>query len=335
MKPMLRSVSSVIAFSALLSATAQTTPFTYQDMLMLDRIGGVAVDPTGHYAAFNVRATDMENNKGVSTFWLKDLMKPAVPEVKLGVSEGGAFDASWSQDGKQLYFLSGRGEGGTTQLWKTDVSGAKAKQVTRLPLDIAAYRITPDGKGIVVSLAIDEACKDDAITCTVTKNKARAADKSSGMVYTKLFVRHWDTWADGTRNHLYYVPMDGSTPPVALMPGFDGDVPSKPWGGAEDFFISPDSRTVYFAARFAGTTEPWSTNFDIFSVPITGGKNMNLTEANPAWDATPVVSPDGKTLAYKAMKRPGFEADRFEIQLRDAAGKVTRLGGSHHPHRDA
>ena len=197
-------------------------------------------------------------------------MKPAVPEVKLGVSEGGAFDASWSQDGKQLYFLSGRGEGGTTQLWKTDVSGAKAEQVTRLPLDIAAYRITPDGKGIVVSLAIDEACKDDAITCTVTKNKARAADKSSGMVYTKLFVRHWDTWADGTRNHLYYAPMDGSTPPVALMPGFDGDVPSKPWGGAEDFFISPDSRTVYFAARFAGTTEPWSTNFDIFSVPITG-----------------------------------------------------------------
>ncbi|HQV51954.1 MAG TPA: S9 family peptidase [Flavobacteriales bacterium] len=326
---MLRSVSSVIAFSALLSATAQTTPFTYQDMLMLDRIGGVAVDPTGHYAAFNVRATDMENNKGVSTFWLKDLMKPAVPEVKLGVSEGGAFDASWSQDGKQLYFLSGRGEGGTTQLWKTDVSGAKAEQVTRLPLDIAAYRITPDGKGIVVSLAIDEACKDDAITCTVTKNKARAADKSSGMVYTKLFVRHWDTWADGTRNHLYYVPMDGSTPPVALMPGFDGDVPSKPWGGAEDFFISPDSRTVYFAARFAGTTEPWSTNFDIFSVPITGGKNMNLTEANPAWDATPVVSPDGKTLAYKAMKRPGFEADRFEIQLRDiASGKVTPLASN-------
>jgi acylaminoacyl-peptidase len=145
------------------------------------------------------------------------------------------------------------------------------------------------------------------------------------MVYTKLFVRHWDTWADGTRNHLYYMALDGTNRTVALMPGFDGDVPSKPFGGEEDFSISPDSRTVYFAARVAGTTEPWSTNFDIFSVPIAGGPHTNLSEANKAWDATPRMSPDGRTLAYKAMRIPGYEADRFEIQLRDATGELRAL----------
>ena len=99
-------------------------PFTYQKMLMLDRISGLSVDPSGHYAVFNVRATDMEANKGVTTLWLKDLTKPAVPEVKLGVSEGGASSAAWSPDGKTIYFLSSRGEGETSQLWKTDVTGA-------------------------------------------------------------------------------------------------------------------------------------------------------------------------------------------------------------------
>ncbi|MBK6753803.1 MAG: S9 family peptidase [Flavobacteriales bacterium] len=307
-------------------ASAQARPFTYQEMLLLDRISGLSVDATGHYALFNVRATDMEKNKGVSALWLKDLSEPTTPERKLGVSEGGARDAQWSPDGQTIYFLSSRGEGGTAQVWKTDVSGAKAEQVTRLPLDVGAYRIAPDTKSLVVSLAVFPECTGDEIACTVKKQAERAVDKSSGEVYTKVFVRHWDTWADGTRNHLFRIAIDGSgAQPVALTPGYDGDVPSKPFGGNEDFFITPDSRSVYFSGREAGTTEPWSTNFDIYSVPIGGGPFTNLTAENKAWDASPRVSPDGKTLAYKAMKRPGFEADRFEIKLRDVAGKVATL----------
>ena len=321
-----RLLSTMLSCIICAVASAQARPFTYQEMLLLDRISGLSVDATGHYALFNVRATDMEKNKGVSALWLKDLSEPTTPERKLGVSEGGARDAQWSPDGQTIYFLSSRGEGGTAQVWKTDVSGAKAEQVTRLPLDVGAYRIAPDTKSLVVSLAVFPECTGDEIACTVKKQAERAVDKSSGEVYTKVFVRHWDTWADGTRNHLFRIAIDGSgAQPVALTPGYDGDVPSKPFGGNEDFFITPDSRSVYFSGREAGTTEPWSTNFDIYSVPMGGGPFTNLTAENKAWDASPRVSPGGKTLAYKAMKRPGFEADRFEIKLRDVAGKVATL----------
>ncbi|ELQ09004.1 exported peptidase, partial [Xanthomonas translucens DAR61454] len=38
----------------------------------------------------------------------------------------------------------------------------------------------------------------------------------------------------------------------------------------------------------------------------------------------PVFSADGKTLYYRAMKRPGFEADRFGLMAMDVASGKTR-----------
>ncbi len=320
----------LLLFLSTITATAlsaQGTPFTYQDLLLLDRISGLDVDASGRYAIFNMRATNMEGNKGVSSLWLKDLSAPTAPEVRLAVSDSGASGAQWGPDGKNIYFLSGRGGAGTTQVWKTGMDGRSAEQVTRLPLDVGAFRITPDGKGVVVALAVFPDAKGNEIMGTVRKLAEKRT--GSGTVYDKVFVRHWDTWADGTRNHLFHIlfnGVDAPVLPVALTPGYDGDVPSKPFGDEADFFISPDAKTVYFSAREAGKREPWSTNFDIYSVAISGGAATNLTASNPAWDASPCVSPDGTTLAYKAMKRPGFEADRFGIHLRDlASGTTTEL----------
>jgi acylaminoacyl-peptidase len=292
-------------------------------MLMLDRISGLSVDPTGTAAIYTVRSTDMERNKGVRSLWLKDLGPANGPEVRLPISDGGFADAQWSPDGRSIYFLSARGEGGAMQVWRADRDGRTVEQVTRLPLDVGSYRVTPDGSGVVVSLAVFPDAQGDEIAGTVEKLAGKKM--GSGTVYDKVFVRHWDTWADGTRNHLFHVNVANGTV-TPLTPGYDGDIPSKPFGDAGDYCISPDSKTVYFSAREAGTTEPWSTNFDIYSVPVAGGALSNLTAANKAWDASPRLSPDGRTLAYKAMKRPGFEADRFELQLRDiATGQVTSL----------
>jgi dipeptidyl aminopeptidase/acylaminoacyl peptidase len=102
-------------------------------------------------------------------------------------------------------------------------------------------------------------------------------------------------------------------------------VPSKPFGDDGEYTFSSDGKAVYFNARIAGRTEPWSTNFDIYSVPSDGSAApKNLTAANPAWDSAPLAAPDGKTLYYLAMKRPANEADRFGIMALDLASGSSR-----------
>lgn len=307
-----------ITLGSALRAQAET-PFTYDDLLRLDRIAAMSVDPAGRYVALQVRSLNAEATRGVQSLWIREIAGGA--ERKLAISEGGAFGPQFARDGA-LYFLSARG--GSVQLYRTTPAGTEATAVTSLPLDIGGYRLAPDGSGAVVSLAVFPDCAADEIACTVQRQDEQKKSKSSGVIYDRIFVRHWDTWADGTRNHLFWVPFAAGAKPVALTPGLDGDVPSKPFGDESEYSFSPDGKWVYFNARIAGKTEPRSTNFDVYRVAIANpGAPENLTATNPAWDAGPRVSPDGRWLAWRAMKRPGYEADRFAVMLRDLASGAT------------
>jgi len=154
------------------------------------------------------------------------------------------------------------------------------------------------------------------MACTAARlAEVEAASHGTGVRYDRLFVRHWDTWADGRRAQLFAWPVAGG-PATLVSRGLDGDVPSKPFGGAEEWAFTPDGRGVVFTARIAGKTEAWSTNFDLFHAPLDGSAApRNLTAGNPAWDGRPAFSPDGRTLAYLAMRRPGYEADQFQLVL--------------------
>ena len=312
-------LAGAIVAAVLCAPAFADRPFTAKDLVTLDRVSNPKVSPDGRYVVYELRTTDYAENKALHALWLIDLEHSGDAPRRLAASEGGATDPAWSPDGKAIYFASSR-SGGSNQVWRTDPSGAQAVQVTHLPLDVGSFRVAPDGDHIVLSMAVFPDC--DTAACTKSRLDAKAASKMTGIVYDKLFVRHWDEWADGTRNQLWAVALDGAGKtagePVPLMKGFDGDSPSKPFGGAEDFAIAPDGSAVIFSARLAGRTEPWSTNFDLWRVPFDGSKPPeDLTASNPAWDAGPVFSPDGSILAYRAMKRPGFEADRYGIMLRD------------------
>ena len=304
----------IIGFAFFLTAPALARNFTADDMVRLDRLNDPRLSPDGLHVLYDLRSVDYDANKSSHSLWLTD-SDGKTPPRQLAATKDGASSGRWSPDGKSIYFISGR-EGGIDQVFKTDLEGAAATQVTRMPLDVGAFRLSPDGRMLVLSMAVFPDCPD--LGCTQKRLADKKAAKNSGMVYDRLFVRHWDQWADGTRNHLFVMPAAGGQP-LDLMQGFDGDSPTKPYGDDGDFTISPDGKDLTFSAKLAGKDEAWTTNFDVWGVPLAGGKPRNLTAANKAWDAAPVYSPDGKWAAYRFMKRPGFEADRFHIMLHEEA----------------
>ncbi len=301
-------------------AAAAPHPFTVKDLLAMQRISDPQPSPRGDEVVFVLRTTSMEANKGLNDLWKVKIDGSGLTQL----TTGDAADTSprWAPDGSSVFFLSTRS--GSSQIWRLPAAGGEPVQVTDLPLDVGSYRLSPDGRRLALSVEVDPGCAD--LACTKKRMDEDEASKASGQVYDQLFVRHWDSWAAGRRSHLFVLPIDGKGAPLDLSKGMDADVPSKPFGGSEEYTFSPDGKSVVFTARAAGREEPWSTNFDLYLVPADGSAApRNLTAANQAWDTQPVFSPDGKTLAYLAMERPGFEADRFRIVLHDLAGGSSRV----------
>lgn len=318
---------TMAAALAAVTATATAAPrgFTVEDLVNMERVGSPAVSPDGTRVVYTVRSTDMDKNRGHTELWMVDLRAAKPAPKRLTSHASNSVDPEWSASGDAVYFLSTRS--GSSQVWRLPAAGGEPTRVTDLPLDVDSYRVAPTGDRIAFSSAVFRDCAD--LACTKDRAEAKAKEKATGKVYDRLFVRHWDTWNDHRNNVLFSAPLDASGKlsgaPVSLSGSLDGDAPSKPFGDREEYRFSPDGKTVVFSLRVAGKTEAWSTNFDLYSVPAAGGAApRNLTADNPAWDAKGVFSPDGRTLAYLAMARRGFEADRYQIMLMDVASGQKR-----------
>lgn len=309
-------LATTLFLSTAPAMSAEMKAFTVQDLVTLERISDPRVSPDGHSVAYVMRETDLPNNKGIRNIWSLDLDNAKATPRKLTGGSGNNDTPRWSADGKTLYFSSTRS--GSAQIWRLDMSGGEAQQVSNLPLDVNAFALSPDGKRIALSMEVFADCKD--LACTKARLDEVAAKKSTGTVYNKLFVRHWDSWSNGTRAQLFVAALDSngtvSVEPRLVSQGIDGDVPSKPFGDDSEFSWSPDSKTLAFDVRIAGMTEAWSTNFDIYTVPADGSsKPVNHTAENLAMDMNPLFTPDGQSLIYKAMKRASFEADRLALTI--------------------
>lgn len=316
--------AAVLCSFVALPALAEPRGFDVRDLVTLERVSDPQISPDGSTLVYAVRETDMANNRGVNSLWSLRLDRRDGEAVRITPEGESWSSARFGGDGR-LYAVSGKS--GSAQVWRLALDGSEAVQVTDYPLGVGAYGLSRDGRKLAVSMEVFVDCAD--LACTIKRNEERAKEKATGHVYDSLFVRHWDTWKDGTRSQLFVADIgrDGKAgAPVWVSKGLNGDTPVKPFGGDGDFAFSADGSSVFFVLRDADAAlEALSTNLDIWQVPVDGSrKPVNLTDDNDAGDSTPVVSPDGKYLAYLAMSRPMYEADRHRIMLRDLASGEAR-----------
>ncbi len=324
----MRSVTLVpapaLAFLALCALAAAPTaradegrhPFSVRDMVAMERLAAPQPSPDGGQVVFTRRVYDAETNKNVTNLWIVSI--DGGEPRRLTSARASDTSPRWSPNGRTIAFVSDRG--GSSQVWTIDPSGGEARQLTDLSVDVDNVQWSPDGSRLAFSAEVYPDCAD--LACTAKRDKEKGDNPVKARVYTKLMFRHWDAWNEGKRNHILVWPLKGGGP-VDVMKGADADSPTKPFGGAEEFAWSPDGKSIAFTSKMA-TNEAWSTDNNVYLAAADGSGFRCLTCANEATDTQPTFSPDGRTIAYLAMTRPGFEADRQRVMLYDLASGKSR-----------
>lgn len=297
---------------------AAARPIVFDDFIRIKRVTDLQLSPDGTTIAFVVTVMDKAANRGAGDIWLVPT-RGGEPR-RLTSSPAADMNPRWSPDGRTIAFISARS--GSPQVWKIDPNGGEAVQLTRISTGASGVVWSPKGTHLAFVSSVFPDCPDDE------SNRKRMeeieASKVKGRLFDHLLIRHWNAWSDGTRSHLFVVPATGGTA-VDVTPG-DFDVPPIALGGDQDYAFSPDGSEIAFVRN----TDPeflsgLGTNNDIFLTGSSGGAAKKLT-TNKANDHSPRYSPDGRFLAYLAMARPGFEADKLSLILLDRkAGTAANL----------
>jgi dipeptidyl aminopeptidase/acylaminoacyl peptidase len=298
-----------LATALLSSAAVAKTPLTIEHLNKLNKIYDVVVSPDGRYLVYGQENGGLAPADRSADLYLIDLQQNNKVS-RLTYNEDKEHSVAWNKDGSALYFLANRS--GSSQVWRLSMAGGEAQQITDLPLDVDGFLVSADNSKIVLQMAAKPGC--ETLSCTVEAKQVKAGQQDSAMVYDQLLVRHWDTWADEFRSHLYISDLNGKkvTDAKDLLPEWNTDI-----AGIKEVAFTPDGKNLVFSAKIPGVDQAWHTNFDIFQVSVNGGEKINLTRDNAAWDAKPSFSSDGRFMAYLAMKKPVYEADRFGLILLD------------------
>ena len=196
-----------------------------------------------------------------------------------------------------------------SKTYEIPLAGGKPVAIESYKDRVNDFSISPDGKHIV----FDEAVK---INKVLGKDLYPTMQQADAYVFDGLDYRHWDTWNDGTHNHVFYAPKDKKDSKIDIMQDEPYDAPQKPFGGSEDYVWAPDGKSiVYVSKKKFGTDYALSTNTDLYEYNLDTKETKNLTEANVGYDTHPTYSPQGH-LTWLQMKRDGYEADKNDIIVR-------------------
>jgi len=346
-----------LAFFALIAiappAVAQAKhPFTFEDMMKLKRVGEPEISPDGKWVIFSVVDVDLEANTKTPHIWIVPLVaepesgsreKSGVPHVSPNLRDAGSKERvlisdqdgdrpRWAPDGKRFAFTSTK-EGGS-QVWIAEFDGAAGAvtathKLTDIVTEASGELWSPDGKNMLFTSDVNPNCTFDdrgEANCNKLTLDAAQNGKVKAQIFDHLLYRHWNAYKEGKRTHIFVVEVPRGNADVTvvthvlslprdLTPG-DYDAPVFSLGGQDNYAFSPDGQEVCYTSNHDKNPAD-STNNDLWIVPVSGGPAKNITADNPASDSTPLYSPDGRYIAYRAQQRPGYESDRFRLMLYD------------------
>jgi dipeptidyl aminopeptidase/acylaminoacyl peptidase len=311
---------SLLAALLLVAAPAAfgARPMTIEDNLLTVRVGDPQLSPDGRWVAYVRTTTDLAAGKRNADVWLVPADGSAPPRA-LTRHEKADNAPRFSPDGKTLAFLSTRS--GSPQVWLLDLAGGEPRKVTDVSAGVQDPLVfSPDGRKLAFVSDVYPACADEA--CNRKTREDLEKDPVKVHRITRLLHRHWDEWRENVRHHVFVLDV-ASGALTDLTPG-DFDSPPNHYEDGGIAF-SPDGREIAFVSNRDGADkEAFTTNKDVWTVPVAGGEAVKLTAGNPAADFDPAYTPDGASILVRAQRRPTFEGDRWYLDVYDRKTRAKR-----------
>lgn len=282
------------------------------------RITEATPSPDGTKIAFCLTYEDIEENKGNSEIYVMDADGNNM--TRLTRTAGSESNIQWIEEGKKIAYLRHDEKTDAVQIFTMNADGSSQKCISAVENGIECFKISPDGKNVVYASAIDDYNKND-------EELFKDLPKTTGRVIDDLGYKHWDEWVTKIP-HPFVAAIDGDVKEGKdIMKDEPFECPVRPFGAAESFAWSPDSKQlVYVSRKLKGMDYVFSTDSNIYLYDLASGKTEALTtgENFPGYDTDPVFSPDGKTLAWLSMPTAKYESDKKRLMVMDMQSRQTR-----------
>ena len=178
-------------------------PIAFDDLIGLGRVSDPQVSPDGKWVAYTITRYSKDKNAGNSDIWIV----PAAGGKARQLTQSDKRDNNprWSPDGKRLALISSRD--GAPQIWLLELSGGDAKKLTNISSGADGVIWSPDGRHLAFTSDVYPDCKDDP--CNKRRNEEAESSKVKAKILDRLLYRHWDSWKDGKRTHIFVVSSEG------------------------------------------------------------------------------------------------------------------------------
>ena len=206
----------------------------------------------------------------------------------------------------------------SSKVYQVPLKGGAATLLDAYQGVLKDSKISPDGSKKLFHKSVK-------VGTVLAKDKHQDLTQSNAYLFDDLDYRHWDTWQDGSANHVFYQDLE-SEEEVDILKDTPFDTPTSPFGGAADYIWGPKGDNIYYVSKkLTGAEYVSSTNTDIYRYNLESKKTTNLTKSNLGYDKYPAFSSKGN-LAWLQMKTPGYEADKNDIIVK-MKGKELNLTG--------
>ncbi len=284
----------------------------------LGQVSGAVASPDGKTIAFTIKYEDIKENKGNSEIYTVPAEGGEV--TRLTRTAGSEGNLQWINGGERLAYL-GKDTQGKMQIFSMEPDGRNITCHSEVESGVECFLFSPDSKKVVYSTSIKDYNQKDSTLFA-------GLDKTSGRLVDDLMYKHWDEWVDAIP-HPFVADFDGAdiTGAKDIMAGEPFECPMKPFGGAESFAWSPDSKKlVYVSRKLTGMDYAYSTDSDLFLYDIESGNTECLTPGEdwPGYDTDPAFSPDGNSLAFLSMKTAKYESDKKRLMVMDMGSRQVK-----------